>query len=146
MTADAPLDDATRSGSSRRGARRDAIVLLYQRDVTGLGREQLLENHERGEGRPPGRYTLDLVDGVERHRAELDAAIDAAAHGWSVERLAPLERNILRVAVLEMREPRALPAGVAIDEAVRAAKRFCQEEAAGLVNGILGRVVAEGVE
>jgi N utilization substance protein B len=119
------------------------VILLYQRDVTGLGLPELMANVERAGG-AVGAFAQSLLHGVDARREELDALIDGAAIGWTVERLAPLERNILRVAVLELRHSDDVPAAVAIDEAVRLAKRYCQPEAASLVNGILGRLVEEG--
>ena len=78
--------------------------------------------------------------------ASLDTLITGAAEGWTAERLAPLERNILRVAVHELLDRPDIPPAVSIDEAVDLAKRYCQTEAAGFVNGILGRIVAEQTE
>jgi N utilization substance protein B len=121
------------------------MILLYQRDVTGLGLEALLENSRRSDG-PPDEYVLRLIGGVEENRADLDARIGAAARGWRVDRLAPLERNILRVAVQEMLHEPEVPSAVAINEAVEMAKRFCQAEAPAFVNGILGRIATDEAE
>jgi N utilization substance protein B len=76
-------------------------------------------------------------------RAVLDEQITAAAEGWTAERVAPLERNILRVAVHEMTGRDEVPPAVAIDEAVEMAKRFCGAEAPRFVNGVLGRIARE---
>ncbi len=85
------------------------------------------------------------AEGVWASRERLDHAIDEAAQGWTSERMAVLERNILRLAVWEMSEG-DVPAAVAIDEAVTLAKRYASPEAATLVNGILGRIArTEGV-
>lgn len=126
----------------RRAARRQAVVLLYQHDVTGLGLEELERNAER-DGTPVDPFARALMEGVASDPASLDALITAAAEGWTADRLAPLERNILRVAVHEMLDWPDIPAAVSINEAVDLAKRYCQTEAAGLVNGILGRIAAE---
>ena len=83
------------------------------------------------------------MEGVAADPASLDELITGAAEGWTAERLAPLERNILRVAVHELLDWPDIPAAVSINEAVDLAKRYCQTEAAGLVNGILGRIAAE---
>lgn len=119
-------------------ARRQAVFLLYQRDVTGLPADELEENAERERGRAIDPYTRDVVSGVIEEIATIDAAIDGAASGWSVDRIAPLERNILRVAVHELRSRPDIPTAVAIDEAVEMAKRYCQADAPGFVNGVLG--------
>ena len=119
-------------------ARRQAVFLLYQRDVTGLPADELEENAERERGRAIDPYTREVVSGVIEEIATIDEAIDGAASGWSVDRIAPLERNILRVAVHELRSRPDIPTAVAIDEAVEMAKRYCQADAPGFVNGVLG--------
>jgi N utilization substance protein B len=126
------------TGESRMAARRQAVFLLYQRDVTGLPADELEENAERERGRAIDPYTREVVSGVIEEIATIDEAIDGAASGWSVDRIAPLERNILRVAVHELRSRPDIPTAVAIDEAVEMAKRYCQADAPGFVNGVLG--------
>ena len=87
-------------------------------------------------------YTQELVDGVAAEAESLDARIDDASSEWSVDRLGPLERNALRIALFEL-DRGDVPLEAAIDEAVSLAKRYSSEEAGRLVNGILGRVVRE---
>jgi transcription antitermination protein NusB len=120
---------------SRKSARRDALFVLYQWDVTG---KPLASLHE-GELDP---YTQELVDGVAAEAESLDARIDDASNEWSVDRLGALERNALRIALFEL-DRGDVPLEAAIDEAVSLAKRYSSEEAGRLVNGILGRVVRE---
>ena len=126
----------------RRAARRQAVFLLYQHDVTGLSIEELTVNSERA-GDPIDPFARALVEGVEVDRAHLDGLVAGASQDWSPDRIAPLERNILRVAVHEMLDWPDIPTAVSIDEAVTLAKRFCQADAGGLVNGILGRIARE---
>ena len=83
-------------------------------------------------------FTRELAEGVEAHRAELDAEIAALARGWELERIAPLELSIMRVALYELRHREDVPDEVAIDEAVELAKGYCGADAPGFVNGILG--------
>jgi N utilization substance protein B len=116
--------------------RRAAVVALYQSDVTGRPAPDLVER-----GASP--FTRELVEGVESERGALDEAIAKHASGWSLDRIAPLERNILRVAVHEMRNRNDIPDEVAIDEAVEAAKELCGVDAPGFINGILGAVQKE---
>lgn len=130
----------SRAGESRMAARRQAVFLLYQRDVTGLPLDELEQNAERERGRAIDAYTREVVNGVIGEIATIDEAIDHAASGWSVERIAPLERNIMRVAVHELHSRHDIPTAVAIDEAVEMAKRYCQADAPGFVNGVLGSV------
>lgn len=117
-------------------------MLLYQRDVTGLPVDQLERNAQLA-GAPLDPFARALVEGVTVDTASLDELITNAAVGWTADRLAPLERSILRVAVHELLDWPDIPDAVSINEAVELAKRYCQPEAAGLVNGILGRILAE---
>lgn len=119
------------------------MFLLYQRDVTGLPIDELEGNAERDRRRVLDAYTRAMVTGVQDEAESIDAAIDRAAKGWSVERIAPLERNILRVAIHEITSREDIPTAVAIDEAVETAKRYCQADAASFVNGVLGAVAHE---
>jgi len=110
-------------------------VLLYQWDVTGQELASLFE----GEVDPYARSVAESV--VENHE-ELDRRITEASDDWTADRLGALERNILRMAILELDE-RDAPVEVAINEAVALAKRYSSEDAGRLVNGILGRIEKE---
>ena len=121
--------------SSRRQARRAALFLLYQWDLT---RQPLTSLYE-GEIDP---FALDLAQGVVAHAEELDRRITEASIGWPANRLGALERNILRIALLEL-DRGGVPLEVAIDEAVTLAKRYASDEAGRLVNGILARLALE---
>ena len=123
-------------GLSRSEQRRDAVFACYQHDVTGRPLDVLLE------GAPD--FTLDLATGVEENRAAIDEVIGERSHGWELERIAPLERNVLRVALYEMRYLDDVPDEVAIDEAVNLARKYCGADAPGFVNGILGAVARTG--
>jgi N utilization substance protein B len=119
----------------RSDQRRDAVFACYQRDVTGRPLEELV-----AESRP---FTRELAAAVESRRDELDAEIAAHARGWELKRIAPLELNVMRVALYEIEHSEDVPAEVAIDEAVEIAKEYCGAEAPGFVNGILGAIVRE---
>ena len=120
----------------RTDQRRAAVVALYQGDVTGRPPAELL---------PPDAidFTRELVEGVLAERDSLDALIERHSVGWALDRIAPLERNILRVALYELLHREDVPAEVAIDEAVEAAKELCSVDAPAFVNGILGAVLRE---
>ena len=120
--------------AGRREARRTAFILLYQWDVTG----QPLASLYDGDVDP---YACELAEGVVERAEELDGRISGASDGWPADRLGAVERSILRLALLEL--DRGLPGPIAIDEAVRLAKRYASEEAAKLVNGVLGRIERE---
>lgn len=130
---------------SRREARRQAVVLLYQRDVTGLSLPELRENGERAGDYAGDPYSEALVAAVDGDLTALDERITNAAKGWTADRMAPLERNILRVATYEMGSGQ-VPAPVAIDEAVEMTKKWCAAEAPAFVNGVLGRIARDGGE
>ena len=120
---------------SRREARRAAVFLLYQWDVT----TQPLGSLHQGE---LDDYTLELAEAVSAHATELDARITAASDEWPAERLGAVERNVLRVALEEL-DAGQVPEEVVLDEAVTLAKRYASDDAGRLVNGILGRIVRE---
>lgn len=118
----------------RSDQRRDAVFANYQRDVTGRPLQELL-----AESRP---LTRELAEGVDTHREELDDTIAAYAKGWTVDRIAPLDMNVMRTAIYEMAFTET-PAEVAIDEAVEIAKEYCGADAPKFVNGVLGAVARE---
>jgi len=121
--------------TGRRGARRAALFVLYQWDVTGQPLASLYEGDLDA-------YTKELAEGVAAEVDDLDATIGDASRDWRPERLGALERNILRIALYEL-DRDEVPLEVAIDEAVRLARRYASEDAAKLVNGILGKVAKE---
>lgn len=135
----------------RTDQRRAAIFALYEHEVTGAPLEDLIDRGPFPDGHgaeqepvrtgPLTDFAGDLVRGVEEQRPELDALISRASEGWSLDRIAPLERSILRVALYEVLHRPDVPDEVAIDEAVEAAKTFCGTDAPGFVNGVLGGVV-----
>jgi transcription antitermination protein NusB len=119
----------------RRAARRTALFLLYQWDVTGQPLASLYEGDV-------DEYARTVAEAVAEQAAVLDARITAATEGWTADRLGAVERNVLRIAVHEL-ESVDVPDAVAIDEAVELAKRYASDEAGRLVNGILGRIQRE---
>jgi transcription antitermination protein NusB len=128
--------------SRRSEQRRAAVFALYQSDVTGRPLDDAFE---------PGAatFTRALAHATADNAEQVDEQIARHARGWTVERIAPLERAILRTALLEMLHPdlvegeRPIPPEGAIDEAVEIAKAFCGPDAPGFVNGILGAALRE---
>jgi transcription antitermination protein NusB len=126
----------------RSDQRRAAVFALYQHDLTGRSLAETLP-------RDASELTRSLAHAAADRSSELDELIARHAHGWTVERIAPLERSILRVALIEMlhgdavEAERPIPPEGAIDEAVESAKEFCGAQAPGFVNGILAAVLRE---
>ncbi|MGC9220588.1 MAG: transcription antitermination protein NusB [Solirubrobacteraceae bacterium] len=122
--------------------RRAAIWALYQSDLLGRPLDACF-------ARDTHNFTYALATEVIEHQQELDTLISRYSSGWSLERIAPLERSILRVGLLELTRPELLPGERvispegAINEAVETAKEFCGSEAPGFVNGILAAVLRE---
>ena len=134
---------ATRRESvkERRRARRRALDILYQADVTRRSPVEVLEEREELEKLNP--FTEELVRGVTEHAEELDQLIGEHAEGWTVHRMAVVDRNVMRLACYEMLWREDVPVAVAIDEAVEAAKELSTEDSGRFVNGILGRIARE---
>jgi transcription antitermination protein NusB len=128
--------------SRRSDQRRAAVFALYQHDVTGRGVDDVLE-------RDASTFTRALTYAADDYVEDLDAQIERHAIGWSINRIAPLEKAIMRVALLEMMHPdvapgdHPIPPEGAISEAVETAKTFCGADAPGFVNGILAAVLRE---
>ena len=116
----------------RSDQRRDAVFANYQRDVTGRPLEELI-----ADAKP---LTRELAEGVDEHREELDETIAAHSKGWAVDRIAPLDLNVMRVALYEIEEELA-PAEVAINEAIEIAKEYSGADAPKFINGVLGAIV-----
>jgi N utilization substance protein B len=122
--------------------RRAAVVALYQHDLTGQPLVEALGAHA-------SLMTRALTHAAADRAEELDAVIDKHSHGWSVQRIQPLERSIMRVALIEILHPdatpalQAIPAEGAIEEAVENAKLFCGADAPAFVNGVLAAVLRD---
>ena len=119
----------------RKAGRRQALFLLYQWDLTGQELASLFEGE-------PDEFARDLASAVAGRAPELDRRVTESSPDWPADRLGTLERNILRIGVYEL-EQGTVPREVAINEAVVLAKRYASEDAARLVNGILGRIARE---
>jgi transcription antitermination protein NusB len=121
--------------TGRRDARRQALFLLYQWDLTGQELASLFEGE-------PDPFARSLAEAVAERAESLDLRITEASSDWPAERMGTLERNVLRIGVYEL-EDGTVPLEVAISEAVVLAKKYASEDAARLVNGILGRIARE---
>jgi N utilization substance protein B len=128
--------------SRRQQQRRAAAFALYQHQLTGRDLEDVFP-------RDASIFTRALAHAAQDYSDDLDELIERHATGWTVDRIAPLEKAIMRIALVEMLHPDAAPADTpippegAIDEAVETAKRFCGSQAPGFVNGVLSAIFRE---
>ncbi|MDY0088440.1 MAG: transcription antitermination factor NusB [Coriobacteriia bacterium] len=134
----------------RSRARLQAQQILYQRDITGVSANSILDekayNTEDGE---PSEFCRSLVIGSESHATEIDEAISQTSKHWTIARMPLVDRNILRLATYEILFCDSIPVSVSINEAVELAKVYGGEDSSRFVNGVLGRIaeiVGERIE
>ncbi|MHB1137224.1 MAG: transcription antitermination factor NusB [Coriobacteriia bacterium] len=125
----------------RTRARRQALQILYQREITGQDVRSILDtrsyNDEDGE---PSEYSRELALGTEVNQAAIDSEIETTSQHWSLMRMPFVDRNILRLAVFEIIYEDGVPASVAINEAVELAKAYGGDDSPKFVNGVLGKI------
>jgi N utilization substance protein B len=128
---------------SRRISRELALRALFQTDVGGTTLEEAIES-AGAQGRHSAEtlhFARELAVGTTQHRAQIDRVIEKYARDWTLERMANVDRNILRLAIFELLYLPDIPPSVTVDEAVELAKRYSTAESGRFVNGILGNVV-----
>ncbi|MFA5014253.1 MAG: transcription antitermination factor NusB [Actinomycetota bacterium] len=126
---------------ARRKSRENAIIVLYQRDLLGKKISEILESNSLA-GKEYDEFTLKLVKGVDKHKKSIDSTIMNVVKNWSLERIAIIDRNILRVAIYEMLYEDDIPLKVSVDEAIEIAKSLGQkEDTPKFINGILGKIL-----
>jgi transcription antitermination protein NusB len=132
--ADAPL-------SARSKARKRALDVLYETDLRGTDVVSTLAERLAQSDPPVPEYTVELVEGVMAHRSELDALISTSSEEWTIERMPPVDRNLLRIGGFELLYREDVPDAVAINEAVELAARLSTDESATFINGVLARML-----
>ena len=120
--------------------------ILFESDVRGTDAIETLADWQRRSDPPVQDYAREIVEGVAGNRAQLDDAISSSARDWSLDRMPPVDRTILRVATYELLCRDDVPAAVAIDEAVELAKSLSTDDSPAFVNGVLARVQERRVE
>ena len=126
---------------ARRKSRENAIIVLYQRDLLGKKISEILESNSMA-GKEYDEFTLKLVEGVDKYKKRIDSTIMDVVENWSLERIAIIDRNILRVAIYEMLYEDDIPLKVSVDEAIEIAKSLGQkEDTPKFINGILGKIL-----
>jgi len=132
--------------SARSKARKSSLDLLYEADIRSVDLLQLMTDRdvieEGPDARPIREYTRELISGISTHKRKIDELITTYAHGWDMDRLPAIDRNILRLAIFEIVWSEDLPDAIAIDEALTLAKELSTEESAGYIHGVLGRIAS----
>ena len=128
--------------TSRRKSRENAVVLLYQVDLLEKDIERIIDNNLLV-GVKYDDFALELARGVNKYKEKIDSTIMDIVENWTLERIAIIDRNILRVAVYEMLYKDEIPLKVSVDEAIEIAKELGQkEDTPKFVNGILGKILS----
>jgi transcription antitermination protein NusB len=128
--------------AARSKARKRAVDILYEADLRGRDRVELLRERVADTNTPPvNDHCVRLVEGVAENSARIDELIERHAKGWSLERLPDVDRAILRMAIYELLWVDDVPDAVVLDEAVSLAKVLSTDDSPGYVNGVLGAVL-----
>jgi len=127
--------------STRSKARKAALDLLYESDIRKTSPQTLLTKRVTELEYVIRDFTKDLVDGVESHRRKIDELITTYSQGWDMDRMPPIDRNILRIAIFEILWASDIDLQVACDEAVELAKSISTDESSSYINGVLGRII-----
>ena len=126
--------------SARSKARKRALDFLYEGDIKKTGAAELFKIRGAAElSQEP--YVLVLLEGVAEHINKIDELIITYAQGWDMDRMPPIDRNILRIAIYEILWERGVDLQVACDEAVELAKSLSTDESSSYINGVLGRII-----
>jgi N utilization substance protein B len=130
--------------SARSKARKQALDILYEADIRSSDASAILSSRDIDEEGPDGRpirdFTKDLIAGVVTHKRKIDELIATYAQGWDMDRLAAVDRNILRLGIFEILWSNEVADGIAIDEAITLAKSLSTEDSATFIHGLLGRI------
>ena len=132
--------------SARSKARKHSLDILYEADIRKSDAIAIIESRlaisEDAELPPVREYTKVLVGGVSEHKRKIDELIATYIQGWDIDRLAAVDRNILRIAIFEILYTSNIPEAVAIDEALTLAKDLSTEESAGYIHGVLAKITS----
>ena len=129
--------------AARSKARKRALDLLFESEQRGLPTLELLAERQSLGEHPVPEYAADLVRGVQEHAGQIDSLLAAHAHGWTLDRMPAVDRNILRIGTYELLWNDGVPDPVAISEAVALAEDLSTDASPSFVNGVLARIKAE---
>jgi transcription antitermination protein NusB len=125
---------------ARSKARKRALDILFESELRGLPAAETLADRSEAAQTALNSYTVTLVEGVDEHRAEIDETISAYSSGWSLQRMPAVDRNIVRIAVFELRHVDDVPEAVTLSEAVSLARELSTDESPAFVNGLLAKI------
>lgn len=131
--------------AARSKARKRALDVLFEADVRGADPLDTLACWVARADPPVPAYSCELVEGVTVHRVRIDELLSEYAEDWTLDRMPPVDRAVLRLSLFELLWCDSVPDAVAIDEAVELAKSLSTESSPGFVNGLLSRVLRDGV-
>jgi transcription antitermination protein NusB len=131
--------------AARSKARKRALDVLFEADLRGADPIETLNRWVTRADPPVPDYSRELVEGVAEHRVRIDELLVRYAEDWSVDRMPPVDRAVLRLAIFELLWCDSVPDAVVIDEAVELAKSLSTEASPGFVNGVLSQVLRDGV-
>lgn len=129
--------------SERRKARKDALEILYEKEITRQPLDKIIENRVIARHDVPSDFAIRLVEGVLEHMQQIDEIISVQTDNWALERMPVVDRSLIRIGLYEMLYEEDIPISVSINEAVELAKIYGMEESSKFVNGILGRVATK---
>ncbi len=129
--------------SARSKARKRALDVLYECEVRGLPLGQTLDERVLAGEPPVNEYTVTLVRGITEHQARIDELIGTYAQGWSLERMPAVDRNVLRLGILEILYVDEVPDAVAVSEAMNLVRDLSTDDSPAFVNGVLGAVLRD---
>lgn len=126
--------------AARSKARKRALDFLYEADIRNISAKEVFAQRGATElSQEP--YVSELISGVTEHIGKIDELISTYAQGWDMDRMPPIDRNILRIALFEILWGNQIPFQVAADEAVELGKVLSTDESSAYINGVIGRII-----
>jgi N utilization substance protein B len=129
--------------SARSKSRKRALDVLFESEVRGLPIGATLDERVVAAEPPVNDYTVQLIRGVVEHQERIDELIGSYAQGWSLERMPAVDRNALRIGILEVLWMDEVPDAVAVSEALALVADLSTDESPAFVNGVLGAIVRD---
>ena len=126
--------------AARSKARKRALDFLYEAEIKNVSAKDLFTQRGASElSQEP--YVGEIITGVTEHIGKIDELIITYAQGWDMDRMPPIDRNILRIALFEILWGNQIPIEVAADEAVELGKSLSTDESSAYINGVIGRII-----